>query len=434
MRRQKILLAIDFIIVLLLTFPSPQSKVITNSNDSNLTLDLDDDSSWIINWDNYSWRVKAMITDTSENVYCAGVIDLNPPGYMAPSEIVSIFISKINGSGIKAWTLTFDYDHYFLDLEIDSDGNIYSLLHGDNYKSSLLKLNSSGSLIWNYTLNDLFYEIYLDIYGNAFLLGYRYHVYNILRLVKINKLGVMQFDYSISKDPSMTPMVLRIDELNNTYIASYEDDLQRISLYKINSSNDLILVKELDQRPQNWDLFFDDIDNLYIFGLDNSYSNILFKYDASGNKLFNITWKSFSPLVYQSFWDKIAADPSGNIFCAGLTRYNTLTSFSEVFLVKFSGNGILMKEYIWRKYHQMISLNDIHLDQQNNIYLVGTVEEGSFIVKNPLLDDYSINIFNFYLDKETMSTLVSLSIFFGVWSLLGISLYVFYIRKSKRLL
>lgn len=429
MRKENIAFVIIFIIILPLSLNYSQSHGFMNSNDSNISSALDDGSSWIINWDNYTWRVKAIVTDISENVYCAGVIDLIPPEYYYLSNIVSFFISKINGSGINVWTLTFDYSYSFRDLEIDSDNNIYSLWYDYNEGSLLLKLNSSGSLLWNYTLKDYFYDLCLDMYGNILLLGEKYES---VRLIKLNKSGAMQFNYSISIGHSINPFALRIDEFNNTYIAVFVyGHIQHLGLYKVNASDELILVKELDKLFSSQRPLFDDLGNLYVFGIDDSFSNILFKYNSSGDKIFKSTWKSLSTYIYQSFWDYVTIDNSGNIYCAGITRYFTLTMFSEIFFVAYDENGTLLGEYMWRKYHYT-SLNAIHIDQQDNIYFTGISEIGSFLAKNPLLEDYLIYIFYFYLDEESLATLLPVFTFFGVWSLLGISLFVYYYRKRKR--
>jgi len=430
MRKQKILFAIFFIIILVVNFSYCQNNGKKSIDGSNQSMDLNNNFSWIINWDNVSWRVGAVVTDTLENAYCMGVIDLSPLGYIAPPNIVSIFILKINSSGFIIWTKKFNYTYFYIDLEIDSDNNIYSLWYINFEKYLLLKLDSSGNLLWNYTVEGYFYEIYIDNYKNIHLLGYEYQQEGLLRLLKLNESGNMEYNFSISFD--FEPQCFRVDDLNNSYIASYSYEDHLMGLYKVNSSGGLNLVKELDQSPDYRHLLFDYHGNLYVFGEYNSFSNVLFKYNVSGDRIFISNWKSYIPMVHLSRWHEIAVDSLGNIFCAGLSEFYTLTAFSEIFLVKYSQNGTLLGDYLWTKYRDMVSLSDVHTDHQNNLYFVGSSEKGSFIVKNPSLVDYLIKIFDFYLDEETLSTLVTVSIFFGVWSLLGISLYIYYFKKGKR--
>lgn len=425
MRIQKYTLII-ILIILHVAFPESQSKDFLDSN-NNLYLSslLNGNSSWIINWDNYSWVVKAVVSDPSENIYCAGVIDPNPPGYYGPSEADSFFISKFNSSGIEEWNLEFDNNYTFLDLEIDSNNNIYTLWEINYEKSLLLKLDSSGNSLWNYTFIGNFYDFYVDNYKNSHF--WEYGMFDdFLRLSILNESGDIQYNYTFSID---FPLSVSVDELNNTFISSYT--YPKINLHKVNSSGELILVKEFDQPP-DWDyFFFGDKGNLYSIGITNSYSNNLYKYNRSGFELFNITWKSFHRGAYQSFWRVINFDNLGNIYCAGLISYFSLIYRSEIFLTVFTENGTLIGEYIWRKFNDA-SIRNLHIDQQNNIYFTGFSEKGQFLAKNPALDDYSINIFHFSFDEEILSVLMPISIFFSVWSLLGISLYVLYYKKGKR--
>jgi hypothetical protein len=86
---------------------------------------------------------------------------------------------------------------------------------------------------------------------------------------------------------------------------------------------------------------------------------------------------------------------------------------------------------VWRRYHEAL-LRALYVDQKDNIYFAGTTETESFIVKNPTLEVFSIRIFNFYLDEQSLISFIQLSILFGVWILLGISLFIIYIWKGNR--
>lgn len=424
MRIQKYFLIIILLIISPLVFPESLIEVSLDPlNNMNLSRPLNGSSSWIINWDNYSWTIKAVVSDPSENIYCAGIVDPNPPEYYGPPEVNSIFISKFNSSGIEEWTLEFDYNYPYLGLVIGSDNNIYTFWEINYGESLLLKVDSSGNLLWNFTFRGVLYDFRVDIYKNLYF--WEYDIFdNILGLIKLNESGDMQYNYTFSVNYLLC---VRVDELNNTFFASYTHPY--INLHKVNSSGELILVKQFDKPPNLGYFFFDNWGNLYSVAVDNSYSNIIFKYNRSGDIMFNTTWKSFNPFVYQSFWSQIDFDTSRNVYCSGVTRYYTLIERSEIFLNIFNENGTLLGSYHWRKYHDT-SLGSLHIDHQDNLYLSGYSEKGRFLVKNPVLEDYSISIFHFYIDEEALSTLVTVSIIFGVWSLLGISLYIYFFKKK----
>jgi hypothetical protein len=440
MHRLNNTIIVTFIIIISFTLTTPQLYNKTIFNDSNINVDLANLSSWIITLENSSWNVEGIVTDALENSYIAGVVDLKPSRY-DPSQVVSIFFSKYNSTGHEKWTTKIDFyssfEYFFLRaLEIDSENNIYSLWYSYLNGTFLIKFNSSGSLIWKYNIKDPFNDVHIDTNGNIILLGQTLFNSENLRLVQINKTGVMEFNYSISMSYSISPLDLRKDEINEIYIATHLFPYGNLSIFKFNYSIEVILLKTLDQINRNYRCvqFFDDYGNLFATDYDtDKNSNTLFKYNSSYDKIFSRTWKSYSPMVYESFsWDRVKVDSFGNFFCAGLTSYYNLMAFTEIFLVKYTKNGTLEGQYMWRKFHNVISLGDIHIDQQNNLYFVGIIEEGSFIVKNPILQNYKIDIFYFYIDEETLVTVIQLSIFFGIWSLLGISLFIYNIIKGKR--
>jgi len=412
-----------------------------NYSDSNVFLNSPNNSSWIINWANESWHFEAIITDSLENVYVAGIVTPNPLWYAY--DIDALFISKLNKNGIVEWSLTNltevheDFEYYHRDLVFDLNNNIYSLWYirkGDITESLLIKINSSGSLLWNYTFRGALNDIYLDKFGNIHLLGGElYYPENFLRLVKLNISGLMQYNLSIPIDTWDVPWVLMMDELNHTYVASIKyNNYEHFCLYEVNSSFGLELIKEFDELYLPEGIFFDDFGDLYYFGFESLRSHIVFRYNISSNHLFNFTWTLYSPSVQPFFGKNIAIDPSGNIYCAGDLRIETIVEFSEIYLFTFSENGTSTRNSIWKRFRHA-SCNDLYVDSNYNIYLTGDSEEGPFIVKNPVMSEFSIDVFYFYLDEETFVTLIVLSSIFGVWCLLGILLYIHYYRKKTEI-
>ncbi len=451
---------VSFVIIFLVfsaTFTYTQFDNFNNSNcyDSNLTSSLINNSSWICNWGNKSWDSQRIIADSLENVYSAGIIHEYPPlssiitDYSSSSmNDYTFFFSKFNNYGLKEWILmnfTQTSFSHCLGLSVGSDSNIYSLWNVDfDDKALLLKLTSSGKMLWNKTLRINAEIFYLDRHDNIYIMGYFFDPDHpndsFLKLVKFNTLGIMEWNNSFLMNNLVFPSSLIVDNSNYSYIAGIEPSdtynagyeyTPEICLWRLNSSGEIISIKEWDMSPYHvyYNMFFDDLCNLYLIATDDSLSvNKLFKYNNLGDSILNITWKS--PILKKALdlWDNLAFDSSGKIYCTGSKYFYITRPYSEIYLVIFNENGTLIQSGVWKNYN-FAFCNDMHIDSNNNIYLTGSYDEGPFIVKNPVLSEFSI--FYFDIDEDTLFSLILLSSIFGFWGLLGICFYIYFLKKRS---
>lgn len=127
-----------------------------------------------------------------------------------------------------------------------------------------------------------------------------------------------------------------------------------------------------DGQDRVFDIAIDSTDDIYVAG---SYDNgsgwenaFVIKFDNSGIYLGNITWGGSSPdLAYA-----ISIDSEDNFYITGSTQSFEIDGSSDIFIAKY--NGYL--NLIWSKVipggaGTANSGNDLVIDDNNNIYLVG---------------------------------------------------------------
>ncbi|MFX0026321.1 MAG: SBBP repeat-containing protein [Candidatus Hermodarchaeota archaeon] len=119
---------------------------------------------------------------------------------------------------------------------------------------------------------------------------------------------------------------------------------------------------------------------IYIAGSTYSYGSggydaFLIKYDASGNKLWNLIWGDSQ---HQNPHD-IAIGPSGNIYITG--EYRSIGGIpSYVFLLKFDSNG----NYQWDDKWGLSDWNEgygVAVDDNENIYVTGRTGDYFVLLK-----------------------------------------------------
>jgi len=241
----------------------------------------------------------AITTDASGNVYMTG----------SALGADRTYVTKVNSSGATQWTnyyrnasTTISYGQ---GLRVDSSGNVFVLVQRssgafDGGTTYLLKLNSSGSIVWQtaFSINTgtgnltSGYGIALDSSANIYVCGYG-NPTGVTRafLAKFNSSGTLQSNTTISPIGTGTfasANALYIDASDNIFIVG---DVEASSptyygvIAKYNSSLTLQTINFISRSPTNHGAFtsitgdisgnlYVTTDSGYVIAFDSSLSPI----------------------------------------------------------------------------------------------------------------------------------------------------------------
>lgn len=403
-------------------------------------------SSWDRTWGlNSSYYGEKIITDSANHVYVSGKV------VNEWYDVLKTFIVKFNESGEELWNFTTRINHYYMckGISIDSEFNIYNLgieIKHPYTEWSLLKFNSSGDLLWNRTYIGNAKCMYVDSFNKIYVSGYNFDSETDVAtrfLIKFNEMGLIQWNNTLITGSIQIPYALMVDEFNNTYSAGIYSHgtaglvwvsssfyyAANIFFYIYNFAGELLSNEILDMGLYHIsnNMFFDKFTHLYLIGTDDSFDkSILFKYNYSGELQLQIDWQNDVIKHSTELWRNIAFDSSENIYCTGKHSFWTGKQHHEFYLVKFDKTGKLELEGAWKKYNYP-SFRDTFVDSSDNIFITGGCENGTYIVKNPILGAFSNPIF--YRVEEIIFLITVFSVIFGVWILLGIVFYIHSLHK-----
>ncbi len=282
--------------------------------------------------------------DSLDNIYLAGTMEIPPLNKQF------MILLKYDKLGNKLWNIS--WGRYGLDIcsdtAIDSSNNIYLVGYSFNQISgadlSLVKFNSSGTQLWNYSLASLSYDegttLAIDSNGNSYI-GGLYKNEGIL--LKLNATGAIQWNFTFSSD----------------FIS---------------------------------DVAIDSSDNIIASG-----SGTLFKFNCSGSQLWNETIK-------RSTSKSFIIDSSDNIYMAQNRIVDCIdNSFfteplcycTDIYIEQFNQEG----DSLWEKRITGCSgkiVSDLALDSLEDLYMSGTVARNVLLIKNP--EEYYGICFEFYWD------------------------------------
>ena len=408
-----------------------------NSLKENWQLKTSNSNIWTRIWDVGGSIGAEVITDSSYNVYIAGLINKYPWNI--------IFNIKYDKYGFEQWNSiwTLDEECHIMDFGIDSLSNIYNLVTFpySNIGSVLMKINNSGFSEWNKTIEGTTKGIYIDKFDNIYILGDIRNSTKETRIFtkKIDQNGNSIWNNSFLIDGYAEECTVMVDHLNQTYTGgliyssgfpdgspsqSFDSYITApyayISIH--NSSGALISFKEwrISEYYITPSMVFDYSFNLYLMGADKSLSNnTLLKYNSSGNLLFSTNWHN-NAIEFYEFWTHIAQDSLNNTYCAGI---NYFWDGMHIYLVKFSNQGYFEWDGKIDSYNKA-AIGDLYIDSNFSIYITGRNDGKMVIFKNPSLS----TIFD---PPNTISIefFIALSSIYSIWILIGIFFYVKMIRK-----
>lgn len=179
------------------------------------------------------------------------------------------------------------------------------------------------------------------------------------------------------------------DSMDNIFMLGYTRDPETDQfcnyLTKLNKSGDIIWQKLLDNNNFSivgGHLKIDGYDNLYLSGVHESYTNrdrfVLFKYDSTGNYIWNKTWA-----LFQNFYiNDMDIDQFGNIYVVG----------SNILLKINSTGSMIWNRTLSGEYSVFYSVSSVN---ENQVYITGELIGFDFpIYKKGILLVYNSSGFN----------------------------------------
>lgn len=290
---------------------------------------------WVKRYDNNSGTefATSILVDNNGDIYVGG-------GMVNITSGFDILVIKYNPGGIMLWQKNFnsysDYEDRFSDMALDSHGNLIvsgyaKRINGSDFDAITIKYNPQGDTIWVRRYNE-------------------------------------------SNNYSDSPVKIRIDKVDNIYIAAIYQDFSGHSYYKLikyNSSGSLRWAYNYMGigNSKEWltDMDHDLQGMIYITGqteTDTAHQNYLtIKLDSNGTLIWA---KEFNGEENGTdFAVCIKADLYGNVIVSGNSEdYQT---------VKYNSQGL--EE--WRKryngpYNGYDAVKSMDVDRFGNIYLTGS--------------------------------------------------------------
>jgi len=404
------------LIIQIIPSTSYESEVKLNSNNSD---------SWgrIINPNhNIYYPTMRFIND---NIYIAGIIDKGNYDY-------AIYLTKYNISGIKLWENIWNspYDDFLSGCEVDSDENLYLLCQTEytdrvylikysnsgellwdrilveadycktfsisldlddsiyvsgwgtnssiNYKI-LMKLNSSGSVIWHHNLNFWLKEIQIDSKNNIYGCGAMGSIYFI---DKYNSSGIKLWSKELGAIGYVTSMDFDTNE--NFILTGYKYNSSNYSYARwiLKYNNSVIFMNKLELLSLN---YFSQCriwfirDNFYIFiDYPNTPNSCFLKYNATFHLKWNVSLNKYYVTPYFNLINiAIGIDSHENIIILYNNPRGNYTSeiskekynAEDISVLILNSSGEILSHYYWGgSYHD--EPIQILIDPLNNMYLL----------------------------------------------------------------
>lgn len=323
--------------------------------------------------------------DSLNNVYLSGISYINGSGMPYPC------LLKYNSNGELLWNYSWgkEGDNPFSRAILDSQNNIYITgrtrnITGDTDAIYLKKFNSSDDLQWDYIWcgdgDSIIAEIVLDSMNNIYLLGKTENTTDLtdnILLIKFNSSGDLEWIHTWGYISDLSESIITIDSVDDIYISGTTlngADTEEFHIWKFNMTGHLQWSHTMEGigAAQIPQIATDSLDNLFI--LSSNYSiDEMDLYLMQYDPTGIQLWNTTWRRSPRVFFMKIAIDSSDNIYIGGNVRGNSPDDeWSDIFLVKYNNLGVRLWNQTWDKYNYD-EFVDITIDSKDNIYLAGNV-------------------------------------------------------------
>lgn len=272
-----------------------------------------------------------MTIDSSGNVYTCGFNLYSPgewfnpeAGQWEPYYSYQMIVAKYNSSGVLQWQRYYQKpptdppnngDERPNRIAVDGSGNVY-VAGKFTGRPGIVKFNSSGTLQWQFTMNDgalvagLAVTSAGDVYASVRWSDQRGWV-----VAKFNTSGTLQWQrqFSWGVGGILATKALTLDSAENVIVVGNPDGTGDYITAKYNSSGTLQWQKNLSSAGAPTNVCVDASNNIYVIGGTTTQANIV-KYNSSGD----VQWqRGISTVVVtgnQGGGADIAVDNLGSVY------------------------------------------------------------------------------------------------------------------------
>ena len=283
----------------------------------------------------------AAAVDSSGNIYVTGWT------FSFGAGMGDILLLKFNSTGSLIWQRTFggSGDDQGSGVAVDSSGNIYVTggIQGGSGSDDviILKFDPSGEVLWQKSWGGTHFDygggVIVDSYGDIYVTGSTESFGSgpeSLFLLKLNSSGslIWQKDWGPNYPKFATGEGIAIDSSGSIYVTGYysfsipdPDNVLDILLLKFDSSGNLMWQRTWDSG--SWDraedVAVDSYGGVYVTGCvlaHAGYDVLLVKFDSSGNQAGIVTWGNNAPGNSQKGYS-VAVDSSGDAVVTGFVDF-----------------------------------------------------------------------------------------------------------------
>ncbi len=343
-----------------------------------------------------------LVIDDDGYIYVTGSF------YNASQGDFDIKVIKYNWEGSEIWNRTWggNLSDYPTSIDHDSLNNIYITGRTENFDNDfnifVIKYNSSGDFVWNYTQDVNGYEsgegIVIDKEDNIYVAGIVESVifYVDFELLKFNSSGALIFTQTWGDTDTDWAYDIAIDNEGDIYItgSTHIPDLEKtdLCLIKLNKSGSLNWSSTWGGQYADWgeSLVIDELNNIYVAATTNSYGSgwkdiAILKYNHTGGLEWNKTWGGTEIDMAEG----IAMDSHNNIYLLGTTK-----SFGgqDLCILKYNISGELQWEKILQSNTPDMGIEiEIDMFDNNKIYITGAINgEFTLIKYNQLPGEFKL--------------------------------------------